>query len=64
MSVGELAALFLAATAILDLVLGVFVIEPRVPEEKRPLIRKVFLASTALMLVLATAFWFGIIPPG
>lgn len=61
MPTGKLIALFLAIMGIADLLLGFFVVEPRVPVERRALIRKLFMASTAFMLVLASLFWFGVI---
>ncbi len=61
MSAGKLLALVLAAMGVADLLLGFFVVEPRVPVEKRALVRKLFMTGTALMLVLASLFWFGVI---
>lgn len=60
----KLVALFLALVAAADFLLGFFLVEPRLPVEKRPVIRKVFLLGMVLMLGLATAFWFGLIPAG
>ena len=57
----KLIATLLAFLAVVDLVLAFWIVGPRIPEASRAAFRQAMLAGSVVMLVLATAFWFGIV---
>jgi hypothetical protein len=53
----QLIAMVLFVTAVLDVTVGLFVVAPRVPEDRRKVMIPVFGGSGLLMLAAGLAFW-------
>jgi len=62
MALSKIIAVALFAIAAIDLVVGVAVIRPRLPENRQRIVIGALATSSLLMVVLGLAFWSGWIP--
>ncbi len=62
MKTSMLIGIVLILVAVLDVVLGLLVVAPRVKEESRPVLRAAFVLGSLVMLGLGVAFLIGLLP--
>ena len=62
MKTSMLIGIVLILVAVLDVVLGLLVVAPRVKEEARPVLRAAFVLGSLVMLGLGVAFLIGLLP--